>query len=184
MTQLTRRFVLPLLFPALSPMLLSRAAFASDSGTPEEAKAMAMRAAELLKTAGPDTAFAEFNTGAAFHDRDLYVMVYDPSGKCVSHGANPALIGKALIDLKDTDGKFIIKDLVAVEDTGWVDYKWPRPTTKKIEPKTTYVCTGRRLSHRCRRLQIMPPNRTKRISRARIATCRGGAHRPLSGWPG
>jgi len=133
MTQLTRRFVL--LLPALLPV----AAFAEDSGTPEEAKAMAVRAAELLKSAGPDKAFPEFNTGADFHDRDLYVMVYDPTGKCVSHGANPVLIGKALIDLKDTDGKFIIKDLVAVEDTGWVDYKWPRPTTRKIEPKTTYV---------------------------------------------
>ena len=137
MTQLTRRFVCSL--PVLLAVLLPAAAFAEDSGTPEEAKAMAVRAAELLKSAGPDKAFPEFNTGAAFHDRDLYVMVYDPTGKCVSHGANPVLIGKALIDLKDTDGKFIIKDLVAVEDTGWVDYKWPRPTTKKIEPKTTYV---------------------------------------------
>jgi hypothetical protein len=137
MTQLTRRFVFPL--PILLPLLFSGLAHAGDSGTPDEAKAMAVRAAELLKTEGPDKAFPEFNTGSAYHDRDLYVMVYDPTGKCVSHGANPALIGKALIDLKDTDGKFIIKDLVAVEDTGWVDYKWPRPTTKKIEPKTTYV---------------------------------------------
>lgn len=100
---------------------------------------MAMRAAALLKNDGPEKAFPEFNNGADFHDRDLYVMVYDASGKCVAHGANPALIGKSLIDLKDTDGKYLIKDLVAVQDTDWVDYKWPRPTTKKIEPKTTYV---------------------------------------------
>ncbi|HEX3399079.1 MAG TPA: cache domain-containing protein [Acetobacteraceae bacterium] len=124
-------FILPLLFTAT--------AFGADSGTPDEAKAMAIRAGELLKTDGPEKAFPEFEKGAAFHDRDLYVMVYDQSGKCVSHGANPALIGKTLIDLKDTDGKYLIKDLVAVEDAGWVDYKWPHPATKKIEPKTTYV---------------------------------------------
>jgi len=66
-------------------------------------------------------------------------MVYDQTGKCVSHGANAALIGKSLIDLKDIDGTPIIRNLVAVQDTGWVDYKWPHPVTKKIEPKTTYV---------------------------------------------
>jgi hypothetical protein len=138
MTQSTRRFVV------LSPLFLSTLSipapcFAGDNGTPDEAKAMAVRAADLLKSAGPDKAFPEFDTGAAFHDRDLYVMVYDPTGKCVAHGANPALIGKSLIDLKDTDGKPLIKELVGVGDTGWVDYKWPNPVSKKIEPKATYV---------------------------------------------
>ena len=88
---------------------------------------------------GAEKAFPEFDKGAAFHDRDLYVMVYDQAGKCVSHGANAGLIGKSLIDLKDTDGTYLIKALVAVQDAGWIDYKWPNPVTKKIAPKTTYV---------------------------------------------
>jgi hypothetical protein len=124
-------FVLPLFF--------ATGAFAGDAGTPEEAKAMAIRAGALLQAEGPEKAFPEFEKGAAFHDRDLYVMVYDQTGKCVSHGANQGLIGKTLIDLKDTDGKYLIKDLVGVQDTAWIDYKWPHPLTKKIEPKTTYV---------------------------------------------
>lgn len=123
----------------LATTLLAPTAFAQDSGTPDEAKAMAVRAADLLRAKGQEVAFPEFNKGAAFHDRDLYVMVYDATGKCVSHGANPALIGKTLIDLKDTDGTPLIQHLVAVQDAGWVDYKWPHPVTKKIEPKTTYV---------------------------------------------
>jgi hypothetical protein len=133
MTLLTRRVLF------LLPLLCTGTARAGDGGTPDEAKAMAIRAGDLLRSDGTDKAFPEFNAGAAFHDRDLYVMVYDQTGKCVSHGANPALIGKTLIDLKDTDGKYLIKDLVAVETAGWVDYKWPHPATKKIEPKTTYV---------------------------------------------
>jgi signal transduction histidine kinase len=120
-------------------LLLATAAFAGEAGTPDEAKAMAVRAAELLKNGGPEKAFPEFEKGATFHDRDLYVMVYDQSGKCVSHGATPGLIGKTLIDLKDTDGKYLIKDLVAVQDAAWIEYKWPNPVTKKIEPKATYV---------------------------------------------
>lgn len=75
----------------------------------------------------------------AFHDRDLYVMVYDSSGKNVAHGANAALIGKNLIDLKDVDGKFLVREITAVKDQGWVDYKWPDPLTKKYGQKTTYV---------------------------------------------
>jgi cytochrome c len=130
-------FVLPLLF---APAIVAPPAVAQDAaGTPDEAKAMAVRAADLLRAKGPEVAFPEFEKGAAFHDRDLYVMVYDQTGKCVSHGANPALIGKSLIDLKDIDGTPLIRELVAVQDTGWVDYKWPQPMTKKIEPKTTYV---------------------------------------------
>ena len=126
--------ILPLLFGAVAS-----SAFASDAGTPDEAKAMAIRAADLLRTKGQDAAFAEFNNGATFHDRDLYVMVYDASGTCVAHGANPKLIGKSLIDLQDTDGTFVIKNLVAVKESGWVDYRWPNPVTKAIQAKATYV---------------------------------------------
>jgi signal transduction histidine kinase len=100
---------------------------------------MAIRAADLLRTKGQHVAFAAFNNGAAFHDRDLYVMVYDSSGKNVAHGANPKLIGNSLIDVQDTDSTYVIKNLVAVKDAGWVDYRWPNPVTKSIQAKTTYV---------------------------------------------
>jgi cytochrome c len=96
-------------------LLLSSLAHAGDRGTLEEAKAMSLRAADLLRQEGPDKAFPVFNDKAgAFHDRDLYVMVYDNTGLNVAHGANAALIGKQLIDLKDTDGKPLIRELVSV----------------------------------------------------------------------
>jgi len=128
--------VLPLLFAAGA---FAPSAFASNAGTPDEAKVMAVRAADLLRTKGPEAAFAEFNNGAAFHDRDLYVMVYDNDGNCVAHGANAKLIGKSLIGLQDTDGTYVIKGLVAVKDADWVNYRWPNPVTKSIQAKTTYV---------------------------------------------
>lgn len=145
MTQSILRFFLaiPILLGTwtATPAAWAQDARAQQGGTPEQAKAMAIRAADLLRKTGPDVAFPEFNKGTEFHDRDLYVMVYDKTGRCVAHGANPALIGKSLIDLKDTDGTYLIRELVAIEDAGWVDYKWPHPVTKKIEPKTTYVVT-------------------------------------------
>ena len=81
-------------------------------------------------------------TTKAFHDRDLYPFIYDMSGRCVAHGARPALIGKNLIDLKDQDGKYLIRELIEIAKgpgSGWVDYKWPNPLTNKIEDKSSYV---------------------------------------------
>jgi hypothetical protein len=130
------RFVFSLL---MTFCLLNFTARADERGTPDQAKAMAVHAAELLGAEGPEKAFPAFNSGQAFHDRDLYVMVYNSTGTCVSHGANSALIGKNLIELKDTNGKFVIKDLVGVPDAGWIEYTWPDPITHKVQPKKTYV---------------------------------------------
>jgi cytochrome c len=46
------------------------------------------------------------------------------------------------LDLKDPNGKYFMKDLVELAKTkgsGWVDYVWVNPTTKKIQPKATYA---------------------------------------------
>jgi|AGTN01.2.fsa_nt_gi Signal transduction histidine kinase len=113
---------------------------AVDYGSKEEAKAMAERAAQFFTANGKDAAFAAINDGTdGFKDRDLYVFVYDDSGICVAHGANKALIGKNLLDFKDVDGKPLIREIVAVKTTGWVDFKWQNPQTKAIEQKHAYV---------------------------------------------
>ena len=57
-----------------------------------------------------------------------------------NHAGYPdGISGKELIDLKDTDGKPLIREFVAINDQAWVDYKWPDPISKKISQKTTYV---------------------------------------------
>lgn len=116
-------------------------AHAADRATPDEAKALCIRAAEFLEANGPEKAYAAFNdeNNAMFHHRDLYVFVYDNAGTALARGNNPALIGKNLIDLKDVDGKAFVKDFVKVEDAEWVDYKWQNPQTKAVEAKTSYI---------------------------------------------
>ena len=76
----------------------------------------------------------------------MYPFIYyrdgAKKGVCVAHGARPALIGKNLLDLKDQDGKYLIRELADVANgpgSGWVDYKWPNPITNKIEDKSSYV---------------------------------------------
>jgi cytochrome c len=117
------------------PML----AWASGQATPDDAKALAIKAAEYLKSVGPEKAFPEFDAkDSAWHDRDLYVTVEDSNGVMVAHGTNPGLIGRPMIDLKDVDGKPFNREIQAIKDVGWVGYKWQDPLTKAVEPKTAY----------------------------------------------
>ncbi len=120
-------------------VMLSPVAQASEHATPEEAKAMALKAAAYLKDVGPEKAFPAFDKDVAWHDRDLYVFVQDNSITVRAHGTLPNLIGRSFADLKDVDGKPFTREMNDVKTEGWVDYKWQDPVTKKVEPKKTYV---------------------------------------------
>lgn len=116
---------------------------AAEKATADEAVAMVKKGVALIKSAGKEKAFAEFNDPkGAFVQKDLYVMCYDMLGNNKCHGNNAKLIGKNLLEIKDADNKFIIKGLIEVAQKsgkGWVDYKWPNAITKAVEPKSTYV---------------------------------------------
>ncbi len=112
---------------------------ADERASLDEAQAMAERAAEFLHEEGPDVAFPAFNEGGEWHDRDLYVFVFDLEGNAVAHGANESLIGTNMIEATDPEGNAFIADIVAVEDHGWVDYVFANPQTSENEPKRSYV---------------------------------------------
>ncbi len=134
--------------------LLSSAAMAGDKATAPEAEAMVKKAVDYVKANGAEKAYAEFsNPTGSFKDRDLYVVVYDLTGKCLAHGSNAKLVGKDLMDATDADGKAYVKErveLAKAKGTFWQDYKFADPVTKKISPKSTYcekvndtaVCAG------------------------------------------
>jgi cytochrome c len=117
--------------------------YAGDTGTKEEAMAMVKKATEYIKANGKEKAFAEFtNKKEQFVDRDLYIFVVDFKGLTLAHGGNEKLVGKDMFGLKDADDKLFIQNFIEVAKTkgsGWVDYKWANPVTKKIENKSTYV---------------------------------------------
>jgi signal transduction histidine kinase len=104
---------------------------------------MVKKAIEFYKANGAEKAFAEIsNPKGKFIKGDLYIFVYDLTGKCVAHGGNAKQVGKDLIELKDNDGRAFVKeriDLVKAKGKGWQNYNWTNPTTKAIEKKTAYV---------------------------------------------
>jgi signal transduction histidine kinase len=136
--------VLAFLVYAALLLVIAPAASGSEFGSRAEAIEMVHRVQTKFKTDGPAATFtaASDQSVKEFHDRDLYPFIYDLSGRNVAHGARPALIGRNLIDLKDQDGRYLIRELIAVAKGpghGWVDYKWPNSITNKIEDKSSYV---------------------------------------------
>lgn len=109
----------------------------------KDAKALVEKAAAYLKANGKDATIKEINQVKGQFDKgELYVFAYDMSGKIIAHPKNPKLIGKDLLNVPDPDGKMFRRDIVEVaktKGTGWVDYKYTNPETKKVEAKTTYV---------------------------------------------
>jgi cytochrome c len=118
-------------------------AIGAEFGTAAEAEGMVKKAISLIKADGKDKAFAEIsNPKGKFVDRDLYIFVYDLTGKCVAHGFNQKMIGKDLLEMKDSDGKFYVKERIEIAKTkgkGWQNYKYTNPTSKKIEQKSAYI---------------------------------------------
>jgi len=128
---------------ALLILFLVGQSFAAEKpGTPREAQQLVKKAVAYIKANGTDKAFATFtNKKGPFIDRDLYIVVYNMEGKCLAHGFIPAMAGKDLSGMKDPDGKAYGKErlqLAKTKTSFWVDYKYPNPVTKKIEPKSMY----------------------------------------------
>jgi signal transduction histidine kinase len=141
MPSITRRT--HLLALAVAGLLASGSALAAEHGSPAEAEAMVKKAVAFIKANGPEKAYEEFTHGKSFKDRDLYVIVYDLNGKNLAQGANPKLVGKDLIALKDPNGRLIIKEFVDTakeKGKGWVEgYKFLNPVSQKLEEKAMYL---------------------------------------------
>jgi cytochrome c len=117
------------------------AAASSEHATEAEAEAMVKKAVAYYKKVGREKAIPEYmKTPGPFVDRDLYVTVYDMQANDLAH-INPKMVGKNMMDLRDADGKYHIKERMEAAqkgDHGWQNFKFYNPVSKKIEPKRMY----------------------------------------------
>jgi cytochrome c len=113
------------------------------AATADEAKALVERAVAHVKEVGEEQAFKDFTSkDGGYLEGELYVFCYSPDVTLVAIGGNPGMVGKNLRNLKDPDGREASYELVQMgieHGSGWVDYKWPNPVTKKIQTKSAYV---------------------------------------------
>ncbi len=121
--------------------LLSSAGLAqsSQSGTPEEAKAMLEKAVEAVK-ADKTKALAMFNKGeGGFKDRDLYVFCADASTGIET--AHPTHRGRKLPEIKDAKGLAFGEEMMKTATEGKISeitYLWPKPDSEEPVQKLTY----------------------------------------------
>ena len=125
---------------------LALASFTASSqdaarATEIEAEAMVKKAIDFYRKNGRDKAIAEFNRNPGpFVDRDLYVTVYTPNADALAH-INPKMVGKNMMELRDGNGKYHIKERMEAAqkgNNGWQDFTFFNPVSKKIEPKRMY----------------------------------------------
>jgi cytochrome c len=142
------------LIVALAMILGISSASAQSRGTGDEAKVLVQKAIAYIKTNGAEKSYAAI-TGrdSQFIDRDLYVSVSTMNSDILAHGSSPKLVGTNMAETQDTDGVFYMRERAVkakTQQSFWADYKFTNPTTKKIEPKSTYcevlentlVCCG------------------------------------------
>jgi cytochrome c len=111
--------------------------------TAAEAQALVERGVAHLRAVGRNKAFADFNRGdGGYVDGELYIFCLDRNGIAVAHGGNPKMVGRGMPDVRGSSGQPIASEIVSLgltQGQGWIHYSWPNPSTKRVEPKSTYV---------------------------------------------
>lgn len=109
-----------------------------------ELVALVNDAAERIETQG-EAAFDEFRRpNSRWRHEETYVFVLDPRGKMRVH-LDPDMEGKNQLNLKDVDGRPIIRGLLdaatalSAKPGGWYHYQWPVPGGLLPRWKSTYV---------------------------------------------
>jgi cytochrome c len=115
---------------------------AAEKLSPEAVKSLTLEAAVLIGEKGLEAARPTFYTEGKFKQGEIYVNVINGAGTWLVYPPRPAGEGQSVINVKDADGKFLVKDIIDVAEKsgeGWVEYRWLNPASNKIEPKLTFV---------------------------------------------
>lgn len=75
---------------------------------------MVKSAVTYMNKNGVDIAYRAFKdpVDPQFHGRGLYIFVYDMKGNNLAHGVKSKMVGKNLLEMKDNEGKAIVKSFI------------------------------------------------------------------------
>jgi cytochrome c len=143
----SRRTTLKVAVGAAALSLLTRSpAFAQqsspDSPKAKEIEALVDKAAPLIDSKGKSV-FSELGKpDSEWRRGDTYLFISTMDGTQIFSGGFPNLNGKNLSDLKDSNGKLLIREFIKTvqsKGSGWVDYMWPKPGQSQPSQKWSYV---------------------------------------------
>jgi signal transduction histidine kinase len=127
----------------LTVILITSATMAMASGSEDEVKNLVNSAVSYFQEKGQDYSIKAFNAiHGPFVRGPLYVFAGTMDGRLVAHPMNKTLLEKPVLDMKDSDGKPLFRNMIEIvksQGEGWVDYMWPDPETKQPGHKRSYV---------------------------------------------
>ena len=142
MEMISKEFKKVAVFVATAAIALSGARAWAGQHTAQDAVAMVKKAVAFIKVNGKEKGYAAIDDpNGQFRDGSLYLMVQGADGTVLAHGANEKLIGKKMMNARDVDGKFFVRDIIEAakaKNGSWTEYKFTNPETKKVAPKDMY----------------------------------------------
>jgi len=111
--------------------------------SPEDLQNFVEDAAAYAEENGKEAALEEFNNKEGeFVDGQLYIFATDFDGICLAHPMKPDFVGKSQADLKDPNGVYFIRNMIAIAETGsgFTYYIFANPANdNKEDLKLVYV---------------------------------------------
>jgi len=111
------------------------------AGSADEAKALGEKAVALIAAQGEMAFPLLSDPKGEFVKGDMYVTVLDHQG-IVRANINPKLVGMNMWESTDPDGVKFTQAAIKIGESagsGWQNYRFTNPVSKKIEPKQTWV---------------------------------------------
>lgn len=127
---------------ALLVLIVPLTATAADRPNPIQVREITLKAAAYLSEHGVEGARKAFHAQGDFRFGEIYVNVIDLNGAWVVYPPAPKNEGKSVLNVTDSDGKLLVKEIIKVAEEqgeGWVEYRWLNPASNHIEPKLTFV---------------------------------------------
>lgn len=101
-----------------------------------------MRAVSEIERCGKAAFAALYDPTGPYLAKDAYIWVNDLDGVELVNPAFRSLEGRSLLDMQDTNGKYVYREMIRLIQTqgdGWVDYVWPKPGESVPSQKSAYV---------------------------------------------
>lgn len=132
-----------LLMSASTASLQNAPAIAAPYASAADARSMLERTVTRLNSVGAYKALSEFNESAApFNTGELYVFVFNLNGIYEAYGAHLGLVGNDVSDLKDAEGKRVVRDMIEIAKAsghGRINYVWLNRADNRIEHKMSLI---------------------------------------------
>lgn len=115
---------------------------AAGEPTPDEVRELTLKAVSLIEERGLDAAREVFNREGDYRFGEISVNVVDFKGIRLIYPARPSGIGLSAMDVKDADGRALMREIIAVardKGEGWIEYRRLDPRSNRIEPKVGFV---------------------------------------------